>query len=53
VRGDPREVRAEKEPDARSAGRAWGFVLGAWAVFFTVLALVVAPLLFSLCERVV
>ena len=39
------------DEERRSAGRAWGLVLGAWVVFFTLLALVVAPLVFSLCER--
>ena len=41
---DPEEAR-------RRIGRAWGIVLGAWVALFVFLALVAAPLLFSLCER--
>ena len=42
---DPSDV---DEAEVRKAsGRAWGLVLGAWAVLFALLALVIAPLLFS------
>ena len=52
MRRDPREVTQARDPDdeRRISGRAWGVVLGLWAAFFTFLALVGAPLLFSLCE---
>jgi hypothetical protein len=52
--GHTDEVKREDDLDdeRRSLGRAWGIVLGAWAVAFALLALVVAPLLFSLCARI-
>ena len=47
---DPGDVREDAE-GRKLSGRAWGMVLGAWAAFFAFLALVVAPILFSMCER--
>ena len=55
MRRDPRQLGAgtsEEEEAKRSSGRAWGVVLGAWAVAFALLAIVGVPLLFSVCERV-
>ncbi len=40
----------EEGTSRKLSARAWGILLGAWAALFAFLALVVLPLLFSLCE---
>ncbi len=45
---DPRELTQDEE-GRKLSGRAWGLLLGTWAAFFSILALVVLPVLFSLC----
>ena len=42
--------RGENGDERRITARAWGIVLGAWVALFVFLALVVTPLLFSVCE---
>lgn len=48
MRRDPRDLEEERE-GGKLSGRAWGLVLGAWLAAFAFLAVVVLPLLFSLC----
>jgi hypothetical protein len=52
MRRDPREMIETPEEERRVATRAWAIVLGAWIVGLVILALVVTPLLFSVCARI-
>ncbi len=47
----PLKRETEEEADRKLSTRAWGIVLGAWAALFAFLALVILPLLFSLCGK--